>query len=212
MATRFRFQKGRAGFATDSNCNHFLRIYIFKKKILKDLDAVLNDTKTEEKTINSTNEAVELYLRRICIIIVDYLNVLFTNSNDSTFGVKRIIFNYNSEDDFFSLLIGVKYNNTLTAIIDIRLEVARACMAVDEYCFFTSNRDTHEPLGNFDTSHVSDEPFKNYDASAVASVLKPIPTAKKTKKDSIPDKVKENDSQNNIIQTSDTVEARKEES
>jgi hypothetical protein len=181
MAVRFRFQKGRAGFATDSNCNHFLRIYIFKGTNLKDLDSVLNDPKTEDKIIASTNEAIELHLRKICIVIVDFLNVLFTESNDSTFGVKRIIFNYNSEDDFFSILIGVKYNNTLTAIIDIRVAVAKACMSVGEYCFFTSNRDTHEAVGNFDTAHVSDEPFKNYDSSAVVSVLKPIAPAKKPK-------------------------------
>lgn len=177
---RFRHSKGRSGFATDSNCNHFLRIYILKKDNLKKLDLVLNDPKSDEKIIANTNEAIELQLKKITINIVEHLNVLFTNSNDSTFGVKRIIFQYNSEDDFFSILIGLKYNNTLTAIIDIRLEVAKACKEVEEYCFFTSNRDTHEALADFDTSHVSDEPFKNYDASAVTSVLKPIPKKKET--------------------------------
>ncbi len=155
MSIKIRIKKGRAGFIVDGNCSVGIRVYIQKDKNFK--------SKVDSQT-NSLSSEGKKHLRKIIYDIFQGIQNQLVKDQNNNCEPERILVYNNNEDEFFSILYGMRYKSTITKISDLRWSIANACADKGYMLIFVNNSDPHLAFSSYDIAHCEDEPIIDLDA------------------------------------------------
>lgn len=143
MAIQFRVNRTRMGFVKDSSCNFAMRSYFFKT----------------EKMNNSGDTVLYTdFAPYICCMFTG-LN-LVVNQQVEVDDIRRIQVFMNSEDPYFSIVMGFKLNTIVKNDIEnstLRFYISAAAFVFKIFHIYTNAYDTHLHTGAWDIAHCADE-------------------------------------------------------
>jgi hypothetical protein len=156
-----RFDNTRDGIKTvREGCKQLTRVYILKSSELLGLEYTPHRSKSEfesvkEYMLKEKDNLLKTLKPYISLIVGAFKQTLVNSKVNEDLTHLAIYFYPSSNEKFWSIVIGSKYNQTSLKINDLRYKLHTNPLLVDNevLIFLTNNSSTHYAMGEFDIRH-----------------------------------------------------------